>query len=113
MNIADIAKVCHEANRALCEVNGDNSQKEWYLASAWQQDSAVDGVVFRLQNPNAPDSAQHDAWMADKVRGGWTYGPEKDPVKMTHPCLVPYDQLPEFQKKKDALFRAIVDALKD
>lgn len=50
--------------------------------------------------------------MKEKIEDGWVYGDEKDTEKKTHPCLVPYEELPEFQKKKDALFQAIVDALK-
>jgi hypothetical protein len=69
-------------------------------------------VEFRLANPNAPESAQHDAWCKDKTFNGWKFGREKDPDKKEHPCLVPFSELPEFQQKKDKLFCAIVDALK-
>jgi len=106
-----IAKVCHEANAAWCRANGDNSQLPWDLAPQWQRDSAVSGVQFALANPSAPDSAQHDAWMKDKISDGWTYGAQKDPEAKTHPCLIPFGDLPEFQRKKDVLFRAVVEAL--
>jgi hypothetical protein len=112
MNIEAIAKVCHEANRAWCEQNGDNSQKPWAEAEQWQRDSAVAGVEFRINIPDSGDDAQHNAWMQDKIGAGWTYGEMKDAEAKTHPCIVPFDQLPEFQQKKDALFCAIVDALK-
>ncbi len=107
-----IAKCCHQANKAWCEGNGDNSQKDWDEADQWQRDSAIKGVGFKLENPEAGDDAQHNAWCADKVKDGWVYGEVKDAEAKTHPCLVPFDQLPEFQRKKDALFCAIVDALK-
>lgn len=107
-----IAIVCHQANKAWCENHGDNTQKDWDEAEDWQRSSAVIGVDFRLNNPNAAESAQHDAWSKDKTDAGWVYGEEKDPLKKTHPCLVSFDQLPEFQQKKDKLFCAIVDALK-
>jgi len=107
-----IAAVCHQANKAYCEMYGDNSQKDWNDAEDWQRESAIKGVEYRLENPDAPESAQHDAWMADKLANGWVYGEVKDPEAKTHPCLVPFDQLPEFQQKKDKLFQAIVDALK-
>jgi len=110
--VTAIATVCHQANKAWCEANGDNSQKDWNEAEQWQRDSAVKGVEFRLDNPDAPESVQHDAWMADKIEDGWIYGEKKDADLKTHPCLVPFDQLPEFQQKKDKLFTAIVDALK-
>lgn len=107
-----IACVCHAANKAWCEANGDTSQLPWDEAPQWQRDSAIKGVEFRLNNPDAPESAQHDAWAADKTADGWVYGEVKDPEAKTHPCLVPFDQLPELQQKKDKLFQAIVDSLK-
>ncbi len=48
-----IAVACHEANKVWCEANGDFSQKHWYASEGWQQDSAINGVKFRLENPNA------------------------------------------------------------
>lgn len=110
--ILKIAQVCHQANQAWCEMNGDSSQRSWHIAEQWQRDSAIKGVEFRLNNPDAPESAQHDAWMADKEKDGWIYGDVKDAKQKTHPCMVPFEELPEFQRKKDALFCAIVDALK-
>lgn len=107
-----IAICCHQANKTWCEINGDYTQKHWNSAEQWQRISALNGVRFRLNNPDAKHDAQHNAWMADKINDGWVYGDVKDAEKKTHPCIVPFDQLPEFQQKKDALFCAIVDALK-
>jgi len=109
--IINIARCCHEANRAWCIANNDFSQQLWEHAEDWQRESAMNGVEFALANPDAPDSAQHDAWMADKKADGWTYGDVKNAEVKTHPCLVPFEKLPEHQRKKDALFRAIVKAL--
>ena len=110
-SIEGIARVCHEANRAWCYVNGDVSQAEWAEAPAWQRESAIRGVELALANPDAPDSVLHDGWSADKVRDGWQYGPVKDTQAKTHPCLVPFDQLPAHQQAKDRLIRVIVRAL--
>lgn len=107
-----IAQACHEANKVWCEANGDFSQKHFEEAEGWQQDSAIDGVKFRLANPDAKEDAQHNAWMESKIKDGWVYGEVKDSEKKTHPCLVPFEELPLFQQKKDKLFSAIVDALK-
>lgn len=112
MNIRAIAKVCHEANRAYCESLGDRSQVDWEHSPKWQTDSAINGVKFHLDNPDAKASASHDSWMAEKLANGWKYGPVKDPEKKEHPCLVSFDQLPVEQQKKDVLFKAIVDALR-
>lgn len=107
-----IARVCHEANRAYCASIGDTSQKPWDEAPEWQRTSAYNVVEFTINNPDAPPSAQHDAWMQDKFASGWRHGPVKDPEKKEHPSLVPYDILSEEERKKDTLFRAVVAALK-
>lgn len=107
----DIAMVCHAANTAWCKANNEPAVS-WEDAPEWQKDSAMAGVHFRRHNPDAGHDAQHNAWLKQKENDGWVYGEVKDPEAKTHPCIVPYDQLPEFQKKKDALFCAIVDALK-
>lgn len=107
-----IAIVCHEANKAWCSVNSDESQKSWDEAEEWQRESAVKGVLFKLDNPDAGHDAQHNSWMEEKINNGWVFGEVKDAEAKTHPCLVPYELLPKFQQQKDALFCAIVDALK-
>lgn len=107
-----IAKVCHEANKAFCESNGDYSQRSWEEAEDWQRQSAITGVAFRINNPDAGHDAQHNSWMQEKINDGWVYGEVKDAEAKTHPCIVPFDQLPKFQQQKDALFCGIVDALK-
>lgn len=76
-----IARVCHEANRAYCTSIGDTSQKPWDEAEAWQRNSALAGVQFALSHPDASVSAQHEAWLLDKQRDGWKFGPVKDPTK--------------------------------
>lgn len=111
MNVEQIARICHEANKGLCDATGDTSQKTWDGAEDWQRESAVKGVEFALANPDAPDSAQHDAWCADKVAAGWVYGEKKDAGAKTHPCLVPFERLPPEQQAKDVLFKAVVNAL--
>ena len=109
-----IAKVCHEANRAYCETISDFSQKPWDQAEEWQRESARNGVLFALKELQAgrepSPRAQHEAWMADKAVAGWKYGPIKDPQKKEHPCMVPYDELTGLQKIKDSIFLAIVGA---
>lgn len=110
-HIVAIAKVAHEANKAWCEANGDHSQPSWDDAPEWQRESAISGVLFHFNNQDAGDSASHDAWMRHKVSDGWVYGEIKDSNAKTHPCLVPFAELPHQQQVKDALFRSIVHAI--
>ena len=110
-NISLIAKVCHDANRAWCAANDDHSQPAWDDAPDWQIDSAIDGVEHALKYPDAKPDDSHFNWWTRKIEDGWMYGEVKGPVAKTHPCMIPYAELREFQRKKDALFLAIVRAL--
>lgn len=113
-NIEKIAIICHEANRNYClHVMEDLSQDHWYQAHEWQRESAIAGVKFHLSNPDATDAASHECWLAGKEKDGWVYGPEKDVERKTHPCMVPFSDLPKGQQLKDRLFRSIVDALRE
>jgi hypothetical protein len=106
-----VARVCHEANRALCQILGDDSQKPWEEASIDQRESALKGVDFCRANPTAPADQNHVSWLEHKVAQGWVYGEVKDEVAKTHPCIVPYEQLPIGQRIKDHLFKAVVATL--
>ena len=43
----------------------------------------------------------HEVWAQNRINEGWTYGPVRDDAKKLHPCLVPYDDLPENEKAYD------------
>lgn len=107
----EIARVCHDANRIYCVIHGDISQAPWPTAAPWQKDSAIAGVKAVRANPEQTSAQNHEAWLEDKLAHGWKYGPVKDAEKKEHPCMVAYDQLPPSQRRKDALFVAIVRAL--
>lgn len=106
-----IAKICHEANKAYCEIIGDNSQPSWEDAPQWQKDSAMNGVMYHRDNPDSTQEDSHKSWMTEKLDAGWKYGEVKDPEAKTHPCITEYLNLPLEQQRKDALFLSIVRAL--
>lgn len=112
-SIEAIASICHDANRRHCITIGDTSQPTWEDAPDWQRQSAMNGVRFHMANPGAGPSGSHENWMNEKLDAGWRYGPVKDPEKKTHPCLMPYGDLPVEQRLKDSIFVAIVHALMD
>lgn len=109
--ISAIAKVCHEVNRAYCASIGDHSQPLWEDAPEWQRASAINGVKFSRANPDAPPSASHDSWLAEKRADGWKYGAVKNPEAKEHPCFVSYHELPAEQRTKDYLFQAVVRSI--
>lgn len=43
----------------------------------------------------------HEVWAETRIKQGWTYGKQRDDALKTHPCLVPYEELPESEKEYD------------
>lgn len=43
----------------------------------------------------------HDIWASERLRDGWTFGPERDDTERRHPCLVPYAQLSDRDRDYD------------
>ncbi len=52
----------------------------------------------------------HDHWALQRMADGWTYGPQRDDDRKRHPCLVPYEELPESEKEYDR--NAAIETLK-
>ena len=43
----------------------------------------------------------HDVWAAGRIAEGWTWGPVRDDALKQHPCLVPYEELPDSEREYD------------
>ena len=43
----------------------------------------------------------HEVWAETRIKQGWTYGEQRNDELKTHPCLVPYEELPEEEKEYD------------
>lgn len=43
----------------------------------------------------------HEVWAESRLAQGWTYGEQRNDERKTHPCLVPYEELPEGEKAYD------------
>ena len=104
-----IAQTVHEALRAYCISIGDRSQLEWGGTPPENQEVTRNGVraVIRGVDPET----SHELWCEFKRKDGWVYGPHKDLARQTHPCIVPYAELPQSERKKDEIFVAIVRAM--
>lgn len=110
--VDEIARVAHEANRGYCLFLGDDSQKPWAEAPAWQKDSIRAGVRAIVLDPTITPAESHRRWMGRKMAEGWVYGPTKDTEAKTHPAIVSsFERLPKTMKAKDHIFVAIVRAL--
>ena len=111
----EIARVCHEANRAMQIIQMDPTvpviSVPWDLLDEETRQSAVDGVTNIITGSVSTPEESHESWCKFKTEHGWELGPAKDEVLKQHPCLVPYGELPVEQQDKDHLFFAIVGAL--
>lgn len=43
----------------------------------------------------------HEVWAQTRISQGWTYGAERNDTLKQHPCLVPYEDLPEEERVYD------------
>jgi len=59
----------------------------------------LDGTMLELTEKLAENV--HDMWAQGRINDGWKYGEERDDAAKTHPCLVPYSQLPDSEKEYD------------
>lgn len=109
--VIQVARATHEMNRLYCQFIGDYSQVPWPSAPAWQRNSAIAGVKAVLDGTATTHEEQHELWMEHKLAEGWTYGEVKDAERKTHPCMVPFAELPASQRVKDKIFRAVVEGM--
>lgn len=107
-----IAEIAHELNRTFCSrYLGDHTHLPWQVSQQWVKDSAIAGVRNIIANPDTTPEDSHKSWLAHKEADGWVYGPKKDATAKTHPCMVPYDDLPPEQRIKDKLYTSVVRIL--
>jgi hypothetical protein len=106
----EIAIVVHEANCGIQYITGDPSPSDhWPALDPETRLSAISGVQKARQG--LTPRQMHDEWFRDRLEHGWTYGPTKDRHHKTHPCMVPYSELPPSQRIKDELFIAITSLM--
>ncbi|WP_374215312.1 RyR domain-containing protein [Streptomyces sp. NEAU-Y11] len=105
-----VARVIHEANRAVQQIVGDPAPSSEWATSSWRERQATTQGVYRALEGRTPQQLHQD-WCDHKVAHGWRFGPVKSEQARTHPCLVPYEDLPMEQRIKDEIFLAIADIL--
>lgn len=60
------------------------------------------------QRSSSPEEL-HENWVQAYLAMGWVYGEKYDRAKRTHPDLVPYAQLGQLERDKDAVFIMLCD----
>lgn len=58
--------------------------------------------VFTMEEVEKLAEIEHESWMEERVKAGWTYAPgPKNKALKTNPCIVAWDKLPENERNKD------------
>lgn len=63
--------------------------------------SAVSLEAELLQLAERLAENTHDVWAKERLAQGWKYGPCRRDDTKEHPCLLPYEMLPEEEKVYD------------
>jgi hypothetical protein len=68
-------------------------------------------VIDRQTGPQRSTSPEelHGSWMQAYFEMGWVYGEKYDREAKIHPDLVPYAQLGQLERDKDAVFVALCE----
>jgi len=105
------ARAAHNTLVAYCKLAGDYSLREWSDAPEWQRKDTIEMVRSTLRGVHSP-AEEHGRWFKTKVDKGYVYGPEKnddpDIGPLTNPSLLPYRDLPVYQRMKDVLLMTVV-----
>lgn len=62
-------------------------------------DVVLDNEILDLCEQIAENT--HEVWSLGRIKDGWSFGEKRDDEKKHHPCLIPYDELPESEKEYD------------
>jgi hypothetical protein len=105
------AKFVYDAARLAAEAAGAP-----IVPVAWEEREEAFCAQFREvidrqcgeQRSHSPEEL-HGSWMQAYFAMGWSYGAEYDRERKTHPDLVPYADLGQLERDKDAVFVALCD----
>lgn len=65
------------------------------------QTSQIVPLIFTSEEIEVLAKMEHERWMEEKIRDGWTFGSVSDHERKIHNCLVPWEELREYEKEKD------------
>ncbi len=82
------------------EKNINNNEMEAYHPQPIDlSDVELEKDLTELIEPMAKNV--HEVWAKSRIGQGWTYGEKRNDELKLHPCLIPYEDLPEVEKDYD------------
>lgn len=73
--------------------------------------ATLEAVHWNTSGETSTPASRHRQWVNEKKQAGWKFGRKKDARRKTHPLMVAYNQLPEVERRKDALVSAVIESL--
>lgn len=73
----------------------------------------TEGVILPIELETLVEEMSrnvHEVWARTRIEQGWTYGEQRNDNNKKHPCLIPYEELPEEEKVYDR--NTSIDTLK-
>jgi len=105
-----IASIVHSVTMRFPRSDGSYPES-WGNIPYDAQKQAADAVERVAEGKHQSPEELHILWGELNMRNGWSYGEKWCPIKKTHPCMVPYDQLSDAQKLKDEIWGTLVPLL--
>ena len=62
-------------------------------------DVELDSTLMELVEVMAKNV--HDVWAETRIKDGWRYGETRNDERLEHPCLIPYEELPDSEREYD------------
>lgn len=108
--VEDAAKIAHAAIRTLILTFGD-------VYPTWDELGGETRVLFmtqvrhRLEHPVEPADQTHVAWVDQRLKDKWKYGPAFSVEDLTDPLLVPWGKLQERDRVRYSLLASVVGSI--
>ena len=104
-------RIAADANIHYCLNINEPPPPAWDGLTNTMQEGMIKGAQMALAGSSPEQS--HENWCKTRLAEGWEYATITDRENKKHACLVPYNELSEAQRVKDALFQNIVCAVYD
>ena len=100
MIIEKIPEIVAPSKENIQQLKTEQEKIETYIPKPVDtSDVVLNKEVIELSEKLAENV--HEVWAKNRIEQGWKYGEKRDDKLKLHSCLVPYNQLPEEEKKYD------------